>query len=454
MQASTPGRTPRALVLVIAVLAAALVLAGCQTLRSMSPQARRDAETAARLLQLQQQNMRFADNYVMRLTTAARMAEHRAANPMQRYHLSGWLLAQAVTAYSAASADNAVMGALDLVSLATLSGEVVEVTGPSRFPQQADAMRTVHRELEAEAWKLAADFLTPTQQADLRRVLLDWRAQHMDVETAPFLRFREFVNVTPSTTAQSTTAVPSSLIGLVGLDPMAGLDPAVRQVEQSRLFAERATYYAQRVPFIIDLQLDRSLNRIAVDPDTRALLAQTGSISTSAERFAAVAEALPDEFSKEREALIRQLSELLASQQAILLPMLGRDARGARGRQPHSDLGGRSRAFDRCAGGPAQGAARRRRDARPAVRHHRVHAGGRRHHACRCRTAAADRLDRRAGPATRRHARGERGQGPLADRLPVRARRMADRPAARRPARRPARLPLAGPKNLAWASDP
>jgi len=214
----------------------------------MSPQARRDAETAARLLQLQQQNMRFADNYVMRLMTAARMAEHRAADPMQRYHLSGWLLAQAVTAYSAASADNAVMGALDLVSLATLSGEVVEVTGPSRFPQQADAMRTVHRELEAEAWKLAADFLTPTQQADLRRVLLDWRAQHMDVETAPFLRFREFVNVTPSTTAQSTTAVPSSLIGLVGLDPMAGLDPAVRQVEQSRLLAERATYYVQRVP--------------------------------------------------------------------------------------------------------------------------------------------------------------------------------------------------------------
>ena len=95
MQASTPARTPRALVLVTAVLAAALVLAGCQTLRSMSPQARRDAETAARLLQLQQQNMRFADNYVMRLMTAARLSEHWAADPMQRYHLSGWLLAQA-----------------------------------------------------------------------------------------------------------------------------------------------------------------------------------------------------------------------------------------------------------------------------------------------------------------------------------------------------------------------
>ena len=35
-----------------------------------------------------------------------------------------------------------------------------------------------------------------------------------------------------------------------------------------------------------------------------------------------MAEALPDEFGKEREALIRQLSELLTTQQATLLPML------------------------------------------------------------------------------------------------------------------------------------
>ena len=324
MQASTPGRAlpPRALTLAIAVLAAALALAGCNSMRSKSPQARKDAETAARLLQLQQQNMRFADNYVMRLIEAARKSEGLASDPVQRHGLSGWMLAQATTAYSAASGDNAAMATLDLVALATLSSAVIEVSGPQRFPQQIDAMLAAHRELEAEAWMLAADFLTPTQQADLRRVLLDWRAQHMDVETAPFVRFREFVGALPSTTAQRGIRLPTSLIGLVGLDPMAGLDPAVRQVEQSRLLAERAIYYAQRVPIIVDLQLDRSLTRISVDPDTRALLAQTASMSTSAERFAAVAEALPDEFSREREALIQQLSELLTTQQATLLPML------------------------------------------------------------------------------------------------------------------------------------
>ena len=90
----------------------------------------------------------------------------------------------------------------------------------------------------------------------------------------------------------------------------------------------------------------------------------------------------------------------------------GRAARGARGRQSHGDLRGRSGSLDRHAGCPAQGAAWRRRQARPAVRHHRVHAGGRRDHAHRRRTSATDRLDRRAGPAARRHARGERGEGP------------------------------------------
>ena len=116
--------------------------------------------------------------------------------------------------------------------------------------------------------------------------------------------------------------MPTSLIGLVGLDPMAGLDPAVRQVEQTRLMAERAIYYAQRVPILMDLQLDRSLNRIAAGPESQKLQRQTASMTSSAERFAAVAEALPADFAREREALVRQLSELLNAQAETLTPML------------------------------------------------------------------------------------------------------------------------------------
>jgi hypothetical protein len=116
--------------------------------------------------------------------------------------------------------------------------------------------------------------------------------------------------------------LPSSLMGVVGLDPMAGLDPAVRQVEQSRLLAERAVFYAQRVPILMDLQLDRSLNRVASGPGSQKLLQQSASLTTSAARFASAAETLPDTFAQEREALIGQLSEMLTAQQATLTPML------------------------------------------------------------------------------------------------------------------------------------
>ena len=313
----SPGR------LAAVLLAAALAtIAGCRTFDNLSPRAREQAEMSAHLLQLQAQNMRFADHYVGGLIEAVHRREFMIDDAAQRYALSGWLLAQANTAYISASGDNAVIGCLDLVALATLSRMAVEDSGPRRFPSEVGPLLAVHRALEAEAWRLAEGVLSPTQQQDLRVLLEQWHEQNSDVDLAPFMRFQEFVRLAPSQRTSTGRSMPTSLIGLVGLDPMAGLDPAVRQVEQTRLMAERAIYYAQRMPILMDLQLDRSLNRIAAGPESQKLQRQTASMTSSAERFAAVAEALPGDFAREREALVRQLSELLDSQAETLTPML------------------------------------------------------------------------------------------------------------------------------------
>ena len=314
---SSPGRK------VVTLLAVSLLaLAGCQSLEDLSPKARKQAETSARLLQQQEQNMRFADHYVSSLIEAAHPQEFAIEDATQRYALSGWLLAQANSAFISASGDNAVIACLDLVALATLSRMAVEDIGPRRFPDQAAALLSVHRTLEAEAWKLSEWALTPTQQADLRTMLAKWHDQHAGADMAPFMRFQEFVQLAPTQRASAGKSLPSSLIGLVGLDPMAGLDPAVRQVEQTRLLAARAIFYAQRVPILMDLQLDRSLNRMAAGPESRKLQQQTASLTSSAERFAAVAEELPADVAREREAFMRQLSELLNAQAETLTPML------------------------------------------------------------------------------------------------------------------------------------
>lgn len=318
-----PWRTPTALLLVL------IALAGCQTLKDLSPEARREAEITANLQRLQAQNMRFADEYVSRLVQAGRKTEASLDDPALRFLVSGWLLAQANTVYVDASGENAIVSTIDLVALATLSRMVMEDWAREQAPVQAAPLVAVHQELEASAWQLAGEVLSPAQQEDLRRLLADWRAKNPDVRNAPFIRFKEFATIKAAPgDEQRKVHLPGSLMGIVGLDPMAGLDPAVRQIEQSRLLAERAVFYAQRVPILIDLQLDRSLNRLAAGPESLKLQRQSASLTDSAARFAAVAEALPGTLASEREALIEQMSSMLTEQEATLTPMLA-ELRGA-----------------------------------------------------------------------------------------------------------------------------
>jgi hypothetical protein len=318
----TPRRRILPVLATVAITACTLVLAGCGSIRGLFPEDRKQEASASELLQMQARNMRYADMYVGTLVETTAHLENADSDPMQRYTLSGWILAQANTAYTDASADNAVLGTLDLVTLAVLSRIIVETNGPARFPDQAAVMLAAHRELEDAAWELAAQVLTPAQLADLRRVLSEWREKHPDSEIAPFVRFQEFLSEAQASNSKSRGSMPSSLIGIVGLDPMAGLDPAVRQVEQSRLLAERALYYAQRLPILFDLQLDRSMNRLAAGPESQNLQRQAASLTRSAERFAAVAEALPGTISAEREALVAELNATLSSQAATLRPLL------------------------------------------------------------------------------------------------------------------------------------
>jgi hypothetical protein len=319
--AATRASSPRPLA-VLSLLACALALGGCDTIRGLFPESRKEQEAAVKLLQLQSRNMRYADEYVGSIVESTRHIEIDDRDATSRYALSGWMLAEANAAYTYASAGNAIIATLDLITLATLSRMVVEQAGPTRFPDQAAALLTAHREMESKAWELADGVLNDAQQAELRRLLTEWRAKHPTSESAPFVRFQEFVSEIPAESGARKGKGPGSLMGLVGLDPMAGLDPAVRQVEESRLLADRALYYAQRVPIILDLQLDRAVNRLAAGPESQRLQQQTASLSESARRFAAVAEALPGTLATERETLIRQLNETLLAQATNLRPLL------------------------------------------------------------------------------------------------------------------------------------
>jgi hypothetical protein len=303
------------------VLATLIALTGCSTIRSMMPSAREAKRLQQSQRQLQAQCMRFADQYVGFVVEEAARFEQAAANPELRVLVANWKLSQANSAYSIAAGESALVSALDLVTLAVLSRMVIEDTVVPRFPDDAGPLLAVHRQLEERAWKLTDEFLTPSQADEMRKVLAQWRAQNPQVESVAFVHFVDFAKAI-GRPAPGETSHSGNLFALVGLDPLAGLDPAIQQIEQTRLLAERAIYYLQRVPYVVNLQIERVTTDLLSEPEVRGALADADRISRSTERFAGVAEALPDTFARERAALINQLSDVLVVQEATMRPML------------------------------------------------------------------------------------------------------------------------------------
>jgi len=106
------------------------------------------------------------------------------------------------------------------------------------------------------------------------------------------------------------------VFSLVNLDPTTGLDPAVREITLTRLFAERAMYTAQRMPFVLRLQTEFLMEQLAQQPAIQQVLTNSTRITDSADRFSRGWEdtsrtitQLPDRLATERKEILAALEE-------------------------------------------------------------------------------------------------------------------------------------------------
>jgi len=101
---------------------------------------------------------------------------------------------------------------------------------------------------------------------------------------------------------------------MVGLDPTVGLDPAVREVTQTRLFAERALYMVQRMPFLVRWQVELLADNLLNEQHIAGVLTNAASLTESIDRLSratesasATAAQLPDRVTAERKAILEAL---------------------------------------------------------------------------------------------------------------------------------------------------
>ena len=292
----------------LGVAVAISMCAGCSTLRHVFHLDDKANKRAAQLQVQQVGVMRYADEYVGAITQPIRSFETSTDNAADRLTAQNWLLSQATAAYTMASGPSPIANTVDLVVLTTLSRMVIDdAYGSERFGDRAALLREAYHRLEPIALELAKGTLSAEQIVELQHLIVVWREQNPHVTAISFVHFRDVATGGKLKTADSTRS--GGLFTLLGLDPFSSLDPAVREISRSRELAERTIYYAQRVPSLLDMQVERMTFEFATMPEVTGLLANADHVAGAAATTARVVGELPSLLPREREAAIRQIMD-------------------------------------------------------------------------------------------------------------------------------------------------
>jgi hypothetical protein len=316
----------------LALFLFALVLSGCSLLSSSSSSTPKAEVKALKsksvkvgsttLATLQNDSMRFADDYATTVAQAADDFSASTTNDALRIAALRWKLEQAGAAYVNASGRNPILNALDMVVLATLSRMVVEDPEvAARLADAAPALAATHRRLETNAWDLVAAVLRPEQKTELGSLMEEWRRKNPHQRYVGGVRFREFA-IDVGQGVETASRKPTSVFNLLFIDPMAGLDPTARAIAETRQSAERLTYYAQRAPVLLSWQAELLSYQLADQPTARRLLNNVQSLSDSTAAFARTADKIPELVDQQRHAAIQQLFDGIAVERTNLLAAL------------------------------------------------------------------------------------------------------------------------------------
>lgn len=265
-------------------------------------------------VEVQQTVLRFADEFSAALVVGVDKLR-RGTNELDLSESLRWKIALDTETTSIASGPNPCADFLDLMVFVTVTRIALEDHWkPKDFGASVDPMLESCRGVETNLWLFAGKIMTATQQVELRASIQNWRVHNPQPENVLGARAVGFA----SQLAGSATTRPGSVFSLLALDPLASMDPALREIAQSRMFAERALFVARKMPRIMRWQTELlSLNT------TRLPAVQ--QVTTSVESFGKVAEQLPKLVNDQREAAIKQVFENLATERSNLVAILAAD---------------------------------------------------------------------------------------------------------------------------------
>ena len=316
--------------LLVHFLLLSVLFCGCNTLPAAENPGKNLAEPkrAVDPQQVQASTTAFAQRYMIAMADVFDRVKPSEAFPIASQLAQQQKLVAGVGAMGNAVNPNPIVGLMDMALMVTLTNNVMEDPwaresfGPDN---QAMILQTLKGQ-ESDIWTVAGAFMNEQQIQELRDVAKRWRQENPDQHLVGGARLGNFPEAKQSDNAAANLA--NSIFGLVRLDPFAGLDPAVRQVEESRILAERMFYYLQYTPTLIAWQTDVLYVRMITQPQVTQFLKDTTTVSANttdftkattdfaeaSSNFAASIEKFRQDLPRQQETLVKQVDEMVASQ--------------------------------------------------------------------------------------------------------------------------------------------
>lgn len=265
--------------------------------------------------------IRFAEFYLLNLSEATADVEGEERVQTNRIALGQWRLRRAHAALSLASGPNPYANLLDFGVAVSLDSLKLEAEPPAWMSAaQTVRLQNTFRNLEGEIWRIARLVLDPATIDSFRESIAEWKRQGGEGQETVHGLAQELA-VWFEQRRPRTANRPGSLLGVLSLDPLAGLDPATREIAEARRLAERALFVTRALPHIVAWEIQLLSLRTVDLPESQQALGDWSRVTASAEMLARTAEQLPDRFSAERKAILTELDRQSDALKALAAEM-------------------------------------------------------------------------------------------------------------------------------------
>ena len=256
---------------------------------------------------LQNDLLQFADTFITSVSQALEQLKKPDGSPINRFDkvkLKSRLTNDMLALVSGSNQVGNLVETLVWVESLRISIETYWLPSTNNIDELP--LLNVLRQREANLKEIARDVLTSAQASQLQLAIEEWRRSRAitQFDLGTFASF-SLVNEVIANTESKSTGTSNNVFALLDLDPLAGLDPAARELTETRLFGERALFLGKRMPQLMEYQMELWTMRTSDAPEVQKMIAASTQISSAADRFSQTFALFPDLIHSEHEQWVR-----------------------------------------------------------------------------------------------------------------------------------------------------